>query len=629
MSFDIGSVIAKIDADVSGFKKGINEAKAETSNFKEGLGQISGKLQDFANTAATTMTVATAAISAFALKTAFSASRIDELTLALHAQAKANKITTAEVDKSVQAIRNNNISYEKALEVASNFITAELKMADAVKLSTVAKDLGIVASVGSSDATEMLTHAIVTGQTQQLAQFGILTTQTRAYGDYAESIHKASEDLTQAEKQQALLNVVFKQGEKVVGTYDAAMQSAGKQFRSFTSRILPDFLVLIGRAFEPTLLLGVNAISGAVKDMSKWLTQNEAVVRQWGQNFATIIKDVALIFSGDVGKQIDALYSLYAVFGMAPDDAVNQLTTSIRDFITNLGALGAWVTANREILITFLTSFGMALGTMFVLGEIALLITALLNPITWLIAGLTLLYAAWQTNFFGFRDITLAVVNEVILFFNNILLPALRAFGVQFQIFWTQNKDFLQAIWKVIFGIIELAWGLIYGLLSVGLALLTGDWKRAHDGMHHATEIAWNAIKNIFSGALNFMAAWGRDVYNKLVQPFVDAWNRIQDLVNKIKDALDFTKRHSPSVIDIVTMGVNKVNDILGDLAWNGTINANSAGAAVSRGGDMMSNLIVQIDMAGAFIADGYGANQMAELMGDAIIKRVQNTIRV
>jgi hypothetical protein len=170
---------------------------------------------------------------------------------------------------------------------------------------------------------------------------------------------------------------------------------------------------------------------------------------------------------------------------------------------------------------------------------------------------------------------------------------------------------------------------IIGGIFFTLLSLLKGDWKEAWETIKDALRMAWDGIKNIFSGALGFIRGWGGALFDELTKPFRDAWNAIQDLVNKIKGALDFTKRHSPSILDIVKSGVSKVNDALGDLAYGGVINASAAGLAVSRGGDQQSTTVVRIDMAGAFIADAYGANQMAELVGDGIMKRLQNNVRI
>ena len=46
MSFDIGSVTARIDADISGFKKGINEAQSSVATFGQKLDNFGNNLKN-------------------------------------------------------------------------------------------------------------------------------------------------------------------------------------------------------------------------------------------------------------------------------------------------------------------------------------------------------------------------------------------------------------------------------------------------------------------------------------------------------------------------------------------------------------------------------------------------------
>jgi phage-related protein len=161
------------------------------------------------------------------------------------------------------------------------------------------------------------------------------------------------------------------------------------------------------------------------------------------------------------------------------------------------------------------------------------------------------------------------------------------------------------------------------------LALLTGDWGAAWEAVKNLVSGAWEGIKKIFGGALDFIIGWGGAVLHNLIKPFEDAWNKISEFVNKIKGAMDPNKRNSPSMVDRLKTGVADLNDAWNGLQFNGTLNAQAAGVSVSNGGNMSSTIAVRVDMAGAMIADAYGANMMAELMGDQILKRLQGQLRI
>lgn len=132
-----------------------------------------------------------------------------------------------------------------------------------------------------------------------------------------------------------------------------------------------------------------------------------------------------------------------------------------------------------------------------------------------------------------------------------------------------------------------------------------------------------------FNSLVSFVSGWGGRILSAIVSPFESAWNRIRDLMNKIKDALDFTKRHSPSVVDIVNRGVAAVNTAFEklDMGVNMTAPQVAASFVPSTAGGMITN--VQISLEGAIIADQAGASRMAELIGDNIISKVKSSQRI
>lgn len=322
---------------------------------------------------------------------------------------------------------------------------------------------------------------------------------------------------------------------------------------------------------------------------------------------------------------------------------INPYITELVNWLIKLADWFNGLSERHKMIIVALGAIAIAVGpVLIVLGMLASGISAVITfftlfsgvivalsfPIALLIAAVTALYFAWQTNFLGIQEVAMGVMNALMAVWTNVFLPMIQFIAQWITNHWTQIKLVTDSTWKIIVGLFQIAAALLGGITLTLLALLSGNWKQAWETIKSAVSLAWEGIKNIFNGALGFIRGWGGTLFNELTRPFRDAWNTIQNLVNKIKDALDFTKRHSPSVVDIVKSGVSKVNNALSDLAYGGVINASAAGLAVSRGGDQNSTVVVSIDMAGAFIADQYGAGQMAELLGDSIIKRLQNNVR-
>jgi hypothetical protein len=164
----------------------------------------------------------------------------------------------------------------------------------------------------------------------------------------------------------------------------------------------------------------------------------------------------------------------------------------------------------------------------------------------------------------------------------------------------------------------------IVALIAIGYLLITN----------------WDKVKAFGQSMINFLVSkfWefvgtlrniGGSIFDAIKRPFEDAWNTIQNIMNKIKDALDFTKRHSPSILDIVKKGIGNVNDALSELAWNTNITPQAAALSVANGGQSTRINQIAIDMAGAYIGSEYEASRLGEKMGDAIIKKLQLNIRI
>lgn len=281
-------------ADVTRELQIVISAKDEASAT---LNKLLGSANNAFKTLGKIGVTASATIGAFAVAAGMSAARTDELTLALHAVAKANDLSTKTVDDTVEKLRDFNISHEKALQVTALFVQSQLDVADAVKVANAAKDLAVIAGLDSSEATRTLTEAIAAQEPMLLRQFGIVTTLPETYDKYGESIGKAGKDLDETEKKQALLNTILEGGEKVAGTYEAAMESVSKRFRSLTGRIIPDFIAEVGKAFTPTLTVVIDAISNSIEDMGKWVKENEETIKEWGEKGAIAATKILETFS--------------------------------------------------------------------------------------------------------------------------------------------------------------------------------------------------------------------------------------------------------------------------------------------------------------------------------------------
>lgn len=164
----------------------------------------------------------------------------------------------------------------------------------------------------------------------------------------------------------------------------------------------------------------------------------------------------------------------------------------------------------------------------------------------------------------------------------------------------------------------------IVALIAIGIYLV----KHWDDVKAAATKLGqWIAQK--WEDLKNKLGEIGHKILDAIMWPFNEAKKRIEEAVNWIKDRLDFTKRHSPSVVDIVNKSVTAVNNALNGLASGASLGPMVTSVGLAGAGSQSSIANIRIDLAGAFITDEYTATGMGERLGDAIVKKLQRNVRV
>jgi len=198
--------------------------------------------------------------------------------------------------------------------------------------------------------------------------------------------------------------------------------------------------------------------------------------------------------------------------------------------------------------------------------------------------------------------------------------------------FWKDHGaeviEFLKGAWEIIEGVFQVALAIIDTVLVLFLALITGNWKNTYKQINSDMNEFFQGLENLWNGLVNVLKSIGSSILDALEAPFKQAFSDIQGIVKNIKNALDFTQRHSPSVLDVVQNGVALVNQALTGIQFQPNVSAqqigtniiSSSGIANSRGAGV--NLTIQLP--NALIADSASAMRVSTLIGNNIIKQLQ-----
>ncbi len=388
-----------------------------------------------------------------------------------------------------------------------------------------------------------------------------------------------------------------------------------------TMRTLGNITSAVGRDKMPQLILAFGQVKAAGKLMGTELRQFtetgvpllQVLADQFGVTTGEIqqmVSDGKIGFA-DVQKALESLGGEGGKWG----DMMDRQSKTFAGSMSNLQ--DSW----NQLLVV--------LGTVFIpiATEAVQALTGFLTPIMDVANGTKSLEEAFGLSSEQaklFKD----VLAEFQSFLTNTLMPAVQVVVAFMSEQWRLHKDEFFAVWQIIWGIIQVAWSLIYGLIKVGLELLAGDWQGAWDAIKQMTDLGWAGVKNIFGGALNFIKSWGSQVLDFLVSPFQAAWSKISDLMNKIKDAADPNKRHSPSMVDLVERGVRDLNSAWSSLAMPVPTMQHAPALSPMTGGGSLANVAISVDMSNAIISDQLSAQRMGEKIGDAIIGKLKTNVR-
>jgi hypothetical protein len=290
-------VRARLTADSAQFTKGLGEATKSAETFQTAAQNLN-KVLVASGAVAGGFAIA---MLAFGTKSFKAAAEVQQLDVALQALGSSTRYGYTQLALAVEQIEAVGIRSTAAQRAVIKLAQSNVDLSEAQQLATIAQNLSVTASVNSADALNSLVFAITTGQTRMLRQIGITAGATEAFAIYGRTIGKSASDLTMAERRQAVLNLVLKEGVKVSGAYALAMQSPSKALQEMADntrrlqeavgkRLLAAFTKIILAVF--TLTDRFQKAANGTGAFSKYLDAMEMLLTKLADPFAKIAENV-------------------------------------------------------------------------------------------------------------------------------------------------------------------------------------------------------------------------------------------------------------------------------------------------------------------------------------------------
>jgi len=224
--------------------------------------------------------------------------RYKELGIAMEVVGRNVGIQSQQLNATTAALEKMGISMIEARQTVTRLAASHIDLANAEKLADLARNAAIVGQINTSEALDRIVHGIRSAEVEVLKTIGITVQFDQAYKQLAAQLGKTTNELTQQEKQQARVNVVLDQAPALVGLYEAAMNNAGKQFRS-TERLAENLKIKIGELFDETTKLAVRSYTNLLKSLDDTFTEltDTGELQRWGDTLAD-----TFAFLGDAAR---------------------------------------------------------------------------------------------------------------------------------------------------------------------------------------------------------------------------------------------------------------------------------------------------------------------------------------
>jgi biotin operon repressor len=275
------------------------------------------------------------------------AMRNETLAVSLNTIGTEYGYSQKQIDWAVESLRQQGITATAARQSLMRMARANISWAEASKLAAIAQGSAVAAGMDSSAAFDRLVTGIQKREPELLDELGITLRRGEAYKKLGNQLGKNSKELTNAEQQQAILNSIYEQSEKVLKVYDNAMTTAGKRQGSLT-RHIEDTQLNLGQLLLPLQNASITMETSFWKGAKK-ATQGLAT---FGIVIQQMTEDLGLL-----GKGAEETEKFFERIGTAVGRAIHN---TAQRFMMFQAWLGGFLTATSAAMGEWL--IGMAKG---------------------------------------------------------------------------------------------------------------------------------------------------------------------------------------------------------------------------------------------------------------------------
>ena len=468
-------------------------------------------------------------------------------------------------------------------QMASFAKTSGLDTAQALDLSTRATKAAADGAAFYDKSIESVTESLqsfLEGNFANDAALGISATETTRNAAANKLYGKSFKDLSEAQKQLTLLQMVEDGNELSGALGQAARESDGlENVMGNLKQSGTNALAALGQPLLEMLIPVFQALGDIIKGVADWFGTLPGPIKV----FIVMIGGVVTA----VGFLAPIFLSLQAIF----TTSIGAMITAALPIIGTAAAIAAAVAAVVVILkYLWETNEGFRNAVTAVWEAISSVINTVVGEISNFIMSIFGTVVTWWTeNQELIRSITDAVWTGI----SAIISAVMTVIGPLIEGEWNNIQIITSTVWEVIKTVVETAINVVLGIIKAVMQIITGDWSGAWETIKSVGETIWNGIASVVGTIFNGIAQVLSNIWNTISTVASTVWNGIKSTLSGIFDGI------SSSVSSVFNGIRDTISNIWNSIkstassVWNGI--KDTIGNAINGAKDLVGSAIEAI----------------------------------
>ena len=468
-------------------------------------------------------------------------------------------------------------------QMASFAKTSGLDTAQALDLSTRATKAAADGAAFYDKSIESVTESLqsfLKGNFANDAALGISATETTRNAAANKLYGKSFKDLSEAQKQLTLLQMVEDGNELSGALGQAARESDGlENVMGNLKQSGTNALAALGQPLLEMLIPVFQALGNIIKGVADWFGTLPGPIKE----FIVMIGGVVTA----VGFLAPIFLSLQAIF----TTSIGAMITAALPIIGTAAAIAAAVAAVVVILkYLWETNEGFRNAVTVVWEAISSVINTVVGEISNFIMSIFGTVVTWWTeNQELIRSITDAVWNGI----SAIISSVMTVIGPLIEGEWNNIQIITSTVWEVIKTVVETAINVVLGIIKAVMQIITGDWSGAWETIKSVGETIWNGIASVIGTIFNGIAHLLSNIWNTISTVASTVWNGIKSTLSGIFDGISSSVSSVFNGIrDTISNIWNSIQSTASSI-WNGI--KDTIGNAINGAKDLVGSAIEAI----------------------------------